>query len=83
LCSTGEAFRSAQPYSRTTSNDRFGNPRLNKGGCILLSVHADDSKWIQKAKEILEQTGADDISSNGETKGDYVNTNKPRDRMSA
>ena len=21
-----------------------------KGGCILLSVHADDSKWIQKAK---------------------------------
>ena len=54
-----------------------------KGGCILLSVHADDSKWIQKAKKILDQTGADDIASTGETKGDYANTDKPRDRMSA
>ena len=54
-----------------------------KGGCILLSVHADDSKWIQKAKKILNQTGADDIASTGETKGDYANTDKPRDRMSA
>ena len=54
-----------------------------RGGCILLSVHADDSHWIQKAKKILEQTGADDISSTGVTKGDYANTDKPRDRMSA
>ena len=54
-----------------------------KGGCILLSVHADDSKWIHKAKKILEQTGADDIASTGETKGDYANTDKPRDRASA
>jgi hypothetical protein len=54
-----------------------------KGGCILLSVHADDSKWIQKAKKILDQMGADDISSTGETKGDYANTDKPRDRASA
>jgi outer membrane lipoprotein SlyB len=52
-----------------------------KGGCILLSVHADDSKWIQKAKKILHQTGADDIASTGETKGDYANTDKPRDRI--
>jgi len=54
-----------------------------RGGCILLSVHADDSKWIHKAKTILEQTGADDIASTGETKGDYANTDKPRDRASA
>ena len=54
-----------------------------KGGCILLSVHADDSKWIHKAKEILKQHGADDISSTGETKGDYANTDTPRDRKSA
>ena len=54
-----------------------------KSGNILLSVHADDSKWIQKAKTILEQRGADAISSTGETKGDYANTDKPRDRMSA
>ena len=54
-----------------------------KGGCILLSVHADDSKWIQKAKIILLKTGADDIASAGETKGDYGNTDIPRNRMSA
>jgi hypothetical protein len=39
-----------------------------KGGCILLSVHADDSKWIYRAKKILEATGAADISSTGEPK---------------
>ena len=54
-----------------------------RGGCILLSVHADDSEWIQKAKKILEKVGADDIASTGETKGDYANTDKPVDRMSA
>jgi Alternative complex III, ActD subunit len=54
-----------------------------KSGCILLSVHADDSKWIHKAKAILEKTGADDISSTGETKGDYANTDTPRDRTVA
>ena len=54
-----------------------------KGGCILLSVHAGDSKWIQKAKKIHDQTGADDIASTGETKGDYANIDKPRDRISA
>jgi hypothetical protein len=54
-----------------------------RGGSILLSVHADDSKWIQKAKTILEQVGADDIASTGETKGDYANTDIPRDRKSA
>ena len=54
-----------------------------KGGCILLSVHADDSIWIQKAKKILDRTGADDIASTGETKGDYANMDKPKDRLSA
>jgi Alternative complex III, ActD subunit len=39
-----------------------------KGGRILLSVHADDSKWLTKAKNILESTGADDIASTGDTK---------------
>lgn len=48
-----------------------------KDGGILLSVHADDSKWTSKAKEILEQTGATDISSTGETKGDFSNAEKP------
>jgi Tetrahydromethanopterin S-methyltransferase, subunit C len=44
-----------------------------KDGGILLSVHSDDSAWTKKAKEILELTGAQDISSTGEAsaeKGD-------------
>src|SRR5450432_843390 len=47
--------------------------RLQKGG-ILLSVHSDDSDWTKRAKTILEQTGAEDIASTGETKGDTQNT---------
>ena len=37
-----------------------------KDGGILLSVHCDDSDWVGRAKTILEQTGAKDISSAGE-----------------
>jgi uncharacterized protein YcfJ len=50
---------------------------LIKGGHILLSVHADDSDWRKKAEEILESTGAQDVSSSSEAKGDYANTDKP------
>ncbi len=44
-----------------------------KDGGILLSVHSDDSQWTKRAKEILERTGAQDVSSTGEVaseKGD-------------
>ena len=53
--------------------------RMRKGG-ILLSVHADDQEWASKGKRILEQTGAQDISSSGETKGDFGNTDRPTER---
>lgn len=53
--------------------------RITKGG-ILLSVHSDNSDWTKKAKEILERTGAEDIASTGETKGDTQNTDKPMPR---
>ena len=43
--------------------------RLKKGG-ILLSVHADDSDWKNKGKDILESTGAEDIGSKGESNAD-------------
>src|SRR3954469_4033872 len=33
-----------------------------KDGGILLSVHCDNSDWTKRAKDILEQTGARDIS---------------------
>jgi len=41
-----------------------------KDGGILLSVHSDNSNEIKKAKEILERTGAQDISSTGEAGGE-------------
>ena len=41
-----------------------------KDGGILLSVHSDDSQWTKKAKEILERTGAEDVSSTGEASGE-------------
>lgn len=39
-----------------------------KDGGGLLSVHSDSSEWTKKAKQILEATGAEDISSTGEAK---------------
>src|SRR4030095_6501020 len=41
-----------------------------KDGGILLSVHSDSSEETKRAKEILERTGAQDISSTGEATGD-------------
>jgi len=43
--------------------------RLQKGG-ILLSVHCDTSDDIKRAKEIIESTGAEDVSSTGESSSD-------------
>jgi len=37
-----------------------------KDGGILLSVHCDNSDWVDRAKNILKESGADDISSAGE-----------------
>jgi hypothetical protein len=51
-----------------------------KEGKILLSVHCDNSDWVKRAKDILEQTGAEDISSAGEASADYDETDKPQVR---
>jgi hypothetical protein len=40
-----------------------------KDGGVLLSVHCDTSEQITMAKEMLKNTGADDISSTGESAG--------------
>jgi hypothetical protein len=50
--------------------------RVKEGG-ILLSVHSDSSEWTKRAKEILERTGAEDISSAGEAGADYAKSDKP------
>ena len=38
-----------------------------KNGGVLLSVHCDTSNEITRAKELLKNTGANDISSTGES----------------
>jgi hypothetical protein len=43
-----------------------------KDGGILLSVHSNSSEETKKAKEILERTGAQDVSSTGEASGDQT-----------
>jgi len=50
--------------------------RVRKGG-FLVSVHCDDSNWVSKAKKLLEETGAEDISSTGEATADFDKTDKP------
>jgi hypothetical protein len=48
-----------------------------RGGGILLSVHCDSSDWAKKARELLTETGAEDISSSGEAKADFAASEKP------
>jgi hypothetical protein len=49
--------------------------RIKEGG-VLLSVHCDTSDEISRAKDLLKQTGAEDISSTGEASADYVAAEK-------
>jgi hypothetical protein len=53
---------------------------LVKKGNILLSVHSDNGDWADKAKFILEDTGAEDVASTGEAEGDYANSDRPHYR---
>jgi hypothetical protein len=53
--------------------------RVKKGG-ILLSVHTDNSDWKKRAKDILDRTGAEDISSSGEASADYAKSDRPLPR---
>jgi hypothetical protein len=50
--------------------------RIKEGG-ILFSVHCDNSDWVKRAKDLLKNTGAEDISSTGESSADYDKTEKP------
>ncbi len=52
--------------------------RVKKGG-TLLSVHCDSSEEVTRAKELLERTGAEDISSTGESTGTTVPGTKAPD----
>ena len=56
--------------------------RIKSGG-ILISVHCDDSEWADRAKKILEATGAQDISSTGEATADFDKSDRPHSRASS
>jgi hypothetical protein len=56
--------------------------RIKEGG-ILLSVHCDNSDWVKKAKQLLKDTGAEDVSSTGEASADFEKTDKPLTRGAA
>src|SRR5882762_1723665 len=49
--------------------------RIKDGG-VLLSVHCDTSEEITRAKDVLKQTGAEDISSTGEASADNPSISK-------
>lgn len=46
-------------------------------GKILLSVHCDNSDWVKRAKDVLETSGAQDVSSAGESSADYAISDRP------
>jgi hypothetical protein len=52
--------------------------RLQKGG-ILVSVHCDTSEEVKRAKDILQRTGAEDISTAGEASADVKDKTDGRD----
>ena len=70
----GEIAGALIGMSMTEDEAKRYEGRVKSGG-ILLSVHSDSSEWTNRAKGILEQTGAQDISSTGEatsnTKSDF------------
>ena len=56
--------------------------RIRSGG-ILLSVHSDGPEWCGRAKKILRDTGARNISSSAESAADFGTTDKPTERAPA
>jgi len=54
--------------------------RIRDGG-VLLSVHCDNREWCKRAKNVLEETGAQGIAAAGEKSGDFANADKPLPRV--
>jgi hypothetical protein len=49
---------------------------IKKGG-ILMSVHCDDRDWMHRCKDLMEQIGAEDISTSSEAGADYAESDRP------
>ena len=43
----------------------------------VINPHSDNSEWTDKAKKVLEATGAEEISSAGEAKADFQKSDRP------
>ncbi len=56
--------------------------RIRRAG-ILVSVHCDTQEWCDRAKKILKDTGAQNISSTSEAAADYGTTDRPTERTPA
>jgi len=50
--------------------------RIKDGG-ILLSVHADNKDWKDRAVNILEESGAEDVSCASESSADFKDEGTP------
>ncbi len=53
--------------------------QIRRGG-ILMSVHCDTPDWVKRAKDILKETGGEDIASAGEASADFATSDKPMPR---
>jgi hypothetical protein len=53
--------------------------RMKHGG-ILMSVHCDSPDWVKRAKNRLQETGAEGIASTGEASADFAKTDRPARR---
>jgi hypothetical protein len=56
--------------------------RIQKGG-ILLSVHCNTSDQVKRGKEIMKNTGAEDISSTAESSSDVAKSDRDLNRRTA
>ncbi len=56
--------------------------QIRRGG-ILMSVHCDNPDWVKRAKDILKETGAEDIASAGEAGADFARSDKPMPRRAS
>jgi hypothetical protein len=53
--------------------------RIRRGG-ILMSVHCDSPEWCSRAKKVLKDTGAQNISASAESSADFGTTDRPTGR---
>ncbi|MGH9452167.1 MAG: DUF3341 domain-containing protein, partial [Terriglobia bacterium] len=53
--------------------------RVKLGG-LLVSVHCDSAQWAKRARQVLKQTGAEDIATATESSADYAESDKPLER---